>query len=115
MRGAKVLGLVIAVGLLLSSADEPLVRIPSVGELELVHKVNPTYPALALRRHIQGVVRFSAIIGKDGHIERLRLIDGHPLLAPAAREAAEQWVYRPQRLRVATQIEIWFNLDSHGT
>jgi len=88
-------------------------------EWKLLHKVDPEYPSAALRGRIQGIVRFTAIIGKDGHIERLRLISGHPLLVRAARKAAEQWVYRPTLLsdkpvRVITEIYVYFQLDPYG-
>ena len=59
-------------------ADEPVLRTPSMPEDSLVHKVEPGYPRAALLYRIQGTVRFSAIIGKDGRIEHLRLLDGHP-------------------------------------
>jgi periplasmic protein TonB len=88
-------------------------------EGKLLHKVDPEYPPAALQHRIHGIVRFNAIIGKDGHIERLRLIDGHPLLVRAAREAVQQWIYRPTLLgdkpvRVITQIAVPFELNPYG-
>jgi TonB family protein len=99
--------------------DEPVLRTPSMPEWKLLHRVDPEYPSAALQHRIQGTVRFSAGIGKDGHIERLRLISGHPLLVQAAREAAQQWIYRPTLLgnkpvRVTTEIDIHFTLDPSG-
>lgn len=101
------------------STEEPTLRTPSMPESKLLHKVDPEYPSTALQHRIQGIVRFSVMIGKDGRIERLRLISGHPLLVRAAREAVQQWVYRPMLLdgrpvRVITQIEISFQLDPYG-
>lgn len=101
------------------AADEQMLRTPLMPEWKLLHKIDPDYPAAALQHRIQGTVRFNAIIGKDGHIERLHLISGHPLLARAAREAAQQWIYRPTLLgdksvRVITQIEVQFQLDQYG-
>jgi hypothetical protein len=69
---------------------EQVVRKRSMPEWELLYKVVPEYPAAAVRRRIQGIVRFAAILGKDGHVERLSLISGHPLLVDAARKAARQ-------------------------
>jgi periplasmic protein TonB len=88
-------------------------------EWQLLHRVDPEYPSAALAHRIQGTVRFSAIIAKDGHIEALRLISGHPLLVPAARKAAQQWIYRPTLLgdkpvRVITTIDVPFRLDAYG-
>jgi protein TonB len=82
----------------------------------LVKKVNPEYPSLARQARIQGTVLLQAEIGKDGTVETLRLISGHPVLAPAAIEAVKQWVYRPYILNnapvaVETQIQVNFTLS----
>ena len=88
-------------------------------EWKLAHKVEPEYPPLALERRIHATVRFTATIGTDGPIEGLRLISGHPLLVPAARKAAQQWIYVPTLLgdkpvRVITTIDVQFRLDAYG-
>jgi protein TonB len=40
-------------------------------------------------------VRLEGVVAKDGTVQRLRVLSGHPLLAPAALEAVSQWRYRP--------------------
>lgn len=81
----------------------------------LLRKVNPTYPPLARQARIQGVVILQAQISKDGNIENLQLISGHPMLAPAAIEAVKQWKYKPYLLNgepveVETQVQVNFTL-----
>jgi periplasmic protein TonB len=81
----------------------------------LINKVVPVYPALAKQARIQGEVRLGAIIGKDGTIQQLRVISGHPLLVPAALEAVKQWRYAPTHLNgepveVQTEIDVSFAL-----
>ena len=81
----------------------------------LIRKVNPTYPPLARQARIQGVVILQAQISKDGNIENLQLISGHPMLAPAAIEAVKQWKYKPYLLNgepveVETQVQVNFTL-----
>ncbi len=81
----------------------------------LVKKVQPNYPPLARQARIQGSVLLQAEISKDGTIENLRLISGHPMLAPAAIEAVKQWRYRPyilngEPVEVETQITVNFTL-----
>jgi TonB family protein len=100
-------------------ADENTVRVPSMPEWKLLHRVAPVYPAAALESHIQGTVRFTAVIGKDGRIESLNLVSGHPLLVSAARDAVQQWIYRPTEragrpVRVITSIGVGFWLDAYG-
>jgi protein TonB len=81
----------------------------------LIHKVTPLYPAEAKAARIQGVVRFTATIGKDGTVIDLQLVSGHPLFAQPARDAVMQWVYNPTLLNgnpveVVTQIDVNFTL-----
>lgn len=82
----------------------------------LVRKVDPVYPPFARDARIEGVVRFSAVVGADGHVVRLQRISGHPLLAQAARDAVRQWVYQPpvvngQPSNIVTQVVVSFSLN----
>ncbi|MBV8817225.1 MAG: energy transducer TonB [Acidobacteriaceae bacterium] len=88
----------------------------NVQAANLVKKVTPVYPQLAKQARIQGTVRFTAIIGKDGTIQNLQLVSGHPLLVAAAQDAVRQWVYKPTMLNgepveVVTQIDVNFTLS----
>jgi TonB family protein len=81
----------------------------------LIRRVDPVYPPLALQDRIQGTVHFTAIIGKDGRIVNLQLVSGHPALVIAASDAVRQWVYKPTLLNgepveVVTQVDVAFNL-----
>jgi protein TonB len=82
----------------------------------LIKKVQPPYPPLARQARIQGQVVLQAEISKDGSIQNLRLISGHPMLAPSAIEAVKQWRYKPYYLNgepveVETQITVIFSLS----
>lgn len=82
----------------------------------LIRKIQPTYPPLARQARIQGSVLLQAEISKEGTIENLRLISGHPMLAPAAIEAVKQWRYKPyilngEPVEVETQITVNFTLS----
>ena len=88
----------------------------NVQAANLIRKLTPVYPSLAKQARIQGVVRFTAIIGKDGTIQNLQLVSGHPLLVEAARQAVSQWQYKPTLLNgepveVVTQIDVNFTLS----
>jgi protein TonB len=81
----------------------------------LIHKVEPTYPMLARSARIQGNVVLKAIIDKEGNIQDLQLVSGHPMLVPAAIQAVKQWRYRPyllngQPVEVETTITVIFSL-----
>jgi periplasmic protein TonB len=81
-----------------------------------IRYVQPMYPPLARQARIQGAVVLQAEISKSGEIENLRLVSGHPMLAPAAIEAVKQWRYKPYYLNgepveVETQITVNFSLS----
>jgi len=82
----------------------------------LIRKVTPNYPPLARQARIQGQVVLQAEISKEGTIQNLQLISGHPMLAPAAIEAVKQWRYKPYLLNgepvaVETQVVVNFSLS----
>jgi protein TonB len=87
-------------------------------EAQLVNRVEPVYPHIAAVSNIQGQVKLHAIIARDGRIESLNAISGHPLLVRAAVEAVEQWRYRPyvlngEAVEVETLITVNFRKDAH--
>ena len=48
----------------------------------LVRKVQPSYPTIARQARIEGDVVLDAVIAKDGSIQNLQAVSGHPLLLP---------------------------------
>lgn len=92
------------------------VRVSHIMEGNLIHRVQPVYPPLARQARIQGTVVLRAIISRDGRIENLQVLSGHPMLVPAAIEAVRQWRYQPyilndQPVEVETQITVNFTLS----
>ncbi len=87
----------------------------NVQQANLITKVNPVYPPLAKQAGIQGTVTLATVIGRDGSVENIEVMSGHPLLVPAALDAVKQWVYKPTLLNerpveVITQIDVNFTL-----
>jgi TonB family protein len=87
-----------------------------VESANLIRKVTPLYPPLAKQARIQGSVRFTALIGADGSVASLQLVEGHPLLVESAREAVAQWMYKPtlfngNPVEVITQIDVNYTLS----
>ena len=81
----------------------------------LTYRIEPSYPPVARAARIHGVVVLTAIIDKDGNIENLQLMSGHPMLAPAAIDAVKQWRYKPyllngQPVEVETTVTVNFEL-----
>jgi protein TonB len=95
---------------------EPIRVHISVQEAMAISRPQPVYPDLARKARIQGVVRMEAVISKIGTIENLKVLEGSPLLWPAARDAVLRWRYRPtilngEPVEVITTIEVHFTLS----
>jgi len=82
----------------------------------LITQVKPVYPAIAKAARISGAVVLQAEISKQGTIENLRVISGHPMLVQNALDAVKQWRYKPYLLNgepvpVETTITVNFTLS----
>ena len=94
----------------------PLRVISEMQAAKLVKRVVPAYPLPAKLTHVSGTVHLIGVIAKDGTIQRLELVSGHPLLAKAALDAVRQWVYRPtllngEAVEVIAPIDVIFTLQ----
>jgi TonB family protein len=78
-----------------------------------VKTVKPEYPALADKMHITGFVKIAVIISPDGKVKRMRVVGGHPLLIPAATDAAKRWEFAPDRRETSQVIEFKFDATDH--
>jgi TonB family protein len=101
------------------SPDTKLLKMPSVPAAKILRKVPPLYPPDAVDRHVHGVVKLNVTIGTNGHVTTIKLISGHPLLAPAAIHAVRKWEFEPfqvgeRPVQVLTEIDVPFNLDASG-
>jgi TonB family protein len=56
---------------------------------KLIYSVEPTYPSQARQMRIQGTVVLRAVISREGTIEELHVVSGHPLLIDAAIDAVK--------------------------
>ena len=88
----------------------------NVQAANILSRVNPPYPLLAKQARISGSVKLEGIIAKDGTVQQLKVLSGHPLLVTAAVEAVKQWRYRPTHLNgepveVIAPIEVNFILN----
>ena len=83
-----------------------------LSEAQLVNRVEPVYPHLAAIAGIQGQVKLHAIIARDGSIQSLNAISGHPLLVRAALDAVGQWRYRPYYLNgEAVEVDTFITVN----
>lgn len=98
-----------------SEATRPLKVSGGIEEAQLISRVEPRYPQLAVITKREGTVILHAIISRDGRINFLEVVSGPPLLVQAACDAVRQWRYRPtllngESVEVETTITVNFRL-----
>jgi len=97
-------------------APPPRVRVSqSVMAGLLIHRVEPEYPPLAQQARISGSVVLAVVVGRDGIVENVSLVSGHPLLVQAAVDAVKQWRFKPYLLNyepveVQTNVTVNFSV-----
>ncbi len=89
---------------------------PSISKGQLIYRVNPEYPMVAKHHRISGTVFLDAMIGADGSIKRMYVLEGDPALTTAALDAVKQWRYKPyllngQPVEVDSNISVSFFLS----
>jgi protein TonB len=70
----------------------------NVQSSKLIQRVEPSYPELAKRARIQGIVLLQVTVGEAGNVTDIKVIRGHPLLNDGAVAAVRKWKYSPTLL-----------------
>jgi TonB family protein len=88
---------------------------PEAASRYVAYRVQPDYPELARKQHIQGAVLLKVLVGKDGGVQQVQSLSGDPKLAAAAADAVVQWKFKPllrfdQPVEFKTQITVDFKL-----
>jgi periplasmic protein TonB len=92
----------------------------SISELQqmaqLITRVEPRYPPLAIQTHHEGRVELHALISTTGTIESLEVISGDPFFIQSALAAVREWRYRPtilngRPIEVDTRITVIYTLS----
>ena len=90
---------------------------PGVVAPVLLHRVNPKYPPIAQRAGISGEVIAELLVGIDGKVEDVRIVEvTHEGVGfeRATEDAVRQWRYRPPTkngVKVRTWVRIRINLS----
>jgi protein TonB len=62
---------------------------------EAVTRVAPEYPDLARDANVDGTVLVQALVGRDGRVRDVRVVQSIPMLDEAAVAAVRKWVFKP--------------------
>ena len=82
----------------------------------LLDRVEPAYPEIARRLHVQGIVILEAVITAEGAVQDVSVLkSADPILDEAAKRAVLQWRYKPATLngravRVYLTVTVSFRL-----
>jgi TonB family protein len=72
-------------------------------------KVSPSYPELAKRMNVIGVVKVELTVAANGQVKSAKAIGGHPLLIDASVNAAKQFKYESGPDETKEMVEFKFN------
>ena len=78
---------------------------------KVVHRVAPTYPDLAKKMQLTGVVKLRATVAPNGSVKSIEPVGGNPVLLKAAQDAVTNWKYAPASNETRELIELRF--DAH--
>jgi TonB family protein len=92
-----------AIAMPLHAADEHTDR-------AIKQRVAPTYPELAKRMRITGVVRVSATVAPDGSVSATKTVSGNHMLSGAAEDAVHKWKFVPASDESTVEVDINFAL-----
>ncbi len=60
-------------------------------ERRVKSKVSPTYPEIARKMNLAGVVKLEVTVAPNGNVKETKVIGGNPILVNAAIDAVKKW------------------------
>ena len=76
---------------------------------KVLSKVAPSYPELARRTNLHGVVKLVVVVAPDGKVTSTEVVGGNPVLVQAAVEAVRKWKYEPAPQPTHRVVELRFD------
>ena len=74
----------------------------------VLSRVIPTYPELAKKMHIHGMVRVEAVVRPNGSVKATRILGGNPVLIEAAQDAVTKWKFEPAQSETTEVVQLSF-------
>ncbi len=82
--------------------------VSSAAERKVASRVSPSYPELAKKMHIHGVVKVEAVVRANGSVKTTRVLGGNPVLVDAAIEAVGKWKFEPSQNESTEVVQLMF-------
>ncbi len=81
----------------------------AAAERKVSSRVAPSYPELARRMHLQGVVKIEAVVRPNGTVKSTRVLGGNPVLVDAANDAVTKWKFEPASSETTEVVQLTFS------
>jgi TonB family protein len=78
-------------------------------ERRIKSKVSPTYPELARKMNLSGVVRLEVTVAPNGIVKDTKVIGGNPILVNAATDAVKKWRFEAANDESTQVVEFKFD------
>ena len=82
---------------------------PDVVKPELLNRVQPSYPPVALKQKVEGTVILSLLVSDNGEVSEVKVLreaGGSAGLTDAAAAAARKWKFRPA-VKQGKRVKVW--------
>jgi len=98
--------------LILAGALALAFAMPSRAEERAIkQRVPPTYPEIAKRMRIEGVVKMSVTVDAEGRVLDVKTVSGNHTLAAAAEDAVRRWKFEAGTGVTTTEVSMNFALQ----
>lgn len=92
----------------------PAVEDPNI-EKYAVKRVQPPYPEMAEKYHIEGVVVIKLSVASDGKVTQAEFVRGPNIFRSVSLDAAKRWSFKPpSNETLAGTIHFTFKLNTGG-
>ena len=108
MRKRVLFTMAALIALMTSVASTQNASAQTNSERKVASRVAPSYPELAKKMHIHGVVRVEAVVKANGTVKSTRVLGGNPVLVDAAIEAVGKWKFEPGQNETTQVVQLTF-------
>jgi protein TonB len=90
--------------------EEPIVEFYALSDKpEVIRRIEPSYPELARKAGIEGMVVVKVLIGTKGDVEKVEVVKSHPMLDDSAVAAAKLFKFKPGKQRDRF-VKVWMTI-----
>jgi TonB family protein len=78
-------------------------------ERKVISKIVPSYPEVAKRNHVKGMVKLQVVVRKDGTVQSTKVLGGNPFLIDSATDAVRRWKFERALKETTVAVQIAFD------